>query len=447
MKYLIKGARIVNEGRIFQSDVFIDNGIISEIGQLNTGSAKYDKAEVIDAAGKYFLPGVIDDQVHLREPGLTHKADIYTESKAAVAGGVTSFMDMPNTVPNTITNDLLEKKFQIASEKSLANFSFFLGATNDNFDELMNLDKRNVCGIKLFLGASTGNMLVDNDKALDRIFSITDTLIAAHSEDEETIKKNLELFKSEYGEDIPFSAHPLIRSSEACYKSSATAVNRARKMNTRFHLLHLSTEEEMSLFENNVPLKEKRITSEVCVHHLWFSDKDYDNKGSFIKWNPAIKKPSDREGLWKALLDGRLDMIATDHAPHTIEEKNNSYLKAPSGGPLLQHSLVAMLEFFHEGKISLETIVHKMSHAPAICFEIEKRGFIREGYLADLVLVDMNKPWTVDKTNILYKCGWSPFEGVTFRSSVSMTFVNGNLVYNDGVFDESAKGCRLKFER
>jgi dihydroorotase len=447
MRIIIKNASIVNEGIIFPADVIIENGIIGDIGNFSLNSSILKDAEIIDAKGKYLLPGIIDDQVHLREPGLTHKENINSASKAAVAGGITSFMDMPNTVPNTITNELLEDKFHLASEKSLCNFSFYLGATNENISELKKLDNRNVCGIKVFMGASTGNMLVDNKTSLDKIFSLKNILIATHCEDEEIIKKNLELFKSQYGDDIPFSAHPLIRSSEACFLSSSFAVALAQKKNTRLHLLHLSSADEMALLDNTTPLIEKRITAEVCVHHLWFSDEDYKTKGALIKWNPSIKSSADRDELWKALLDGRLDVIATDHAPHTIDEKNNKYLNAPSGGPLLQHSLVAILEFFHQGKISLETIVHKMSHAPAICFNIEKRGFIRKNYYADLVLIDLNDPWTVTKDNILYKCGWSPFEGVKFNARITHTFVNGHLVYCNGTFNESEKGSRLVFNR
>ncbi|MFH0864664.1 MAG: dihydroorotase [Bacteroidota bacterium] len=447
MKYLIKSASIVNEGKIFLSDVLIENGIISDIGQFALNSHALKNAEIINANGKYLFPGVIDDQVHLREPGLTYKEDIFSASKAAVAGGVTSFMDMPNTIPNTTTNELLEEKFRIASEKALCNYSFYQGATNENISELKKIDTRNVCGIKVFMGASTGNMLVDNAASLDEIFSLQNTLIATHCEDEEIIKKNLEIYKSKYGENIPFSAHPFIRSSEACFKSSSFAVALALKKNTRLHLLHLSSAGEMALLDNSKPLGEKRITAEVCIHHLWFSDEDYETKGAFIKWNPAIKSAHDREELWKALLDGRIDVIATDHAPHTLTEKNNDYLKSPSGGPLLQHSLVAMLEFYHQGKISLETIAHKMSHAPAVCFNIEKRGFIRKGYYADMVLVNMDNLWTVNKNNILYKCGWSPFEGVKFRANISHTFVNGHLVYCEEKFDESEKGYRLLFNR
>lgn len=447
MKYLIRNPRIVNEGKIVKADVIIDNGIISDIGNFSEKNSAFRNAELIDASGKYLFPGVIDDQVHLREPGLTHKEDILSASKAAAAGGVTSFMDMPNTVPNAMTNEFLEEKFRLASEKSLCNYSFYIGATNENIDELKKFDNRNVCGIKVFMGASTGNMLVDNKDTLDKIFSLQNILIATHCEDETIIKKNLEIYKSKYGENVPFSAHPLIRSSEACFKSSSFAVALALKKNTRLHLLHLSTAEEMNLLENSKPLNEKRITAEVCVHHLWFSDRDYDKKGSFIKWNPAIKTARDRKELWKALLDGRIDVIASDHAPHTREEKNNNYLNAPSGGPLLQHTLVAMLEFYHKKNISLKSIAHKMSHAPAVCFNIEKRGFIRKGYFADMVLVDMNSPWTVNKENILYKCGWSPFEGMTFHSMVTHTFINGHLVYCNGAVNESEKGVRLIFNR
>jgi dihydroorotase len=447
MKYLIIGAKIVNEGNIFPADVFVEDGLIMEIGQLSSKDNFYKDAEIIDASGKYLFPGIIDDQVHLREPGLTHKEDIFSGSKAAVAGGVTSFMEMPNTFPNTITIDLLEEKFKIASEKSLCNYSFYLGATNENIDELKKLDNHKVCGIKVFMGASTGNMLVDDAAMLDEIFSIENVLIAVHCEDEETIKKNLEIYKSEYGDDIPFSAHPLIRSREACFKSSSFAVKLALKKKTRLHLLHLSTAEEMALLDNSISLENKKITAEVCIHHLWFSDVDYEKKAAFIKWNPAIKTEHDRKEIWKALIEGRIDMVATDHAPHTFNEKNNTYLKAPSGSPMLQHFMPAMLEFYHQGKISLENIVQKTAHAPALCFKIEKRGFVRKGYYADLVLVDMDSQWTVDKNNILYKCGWCPFEGVTFHSNITHTFVNGNLVYCKGAYDESRKGCRLVFNR
>jgi len=446
MKTIIKNANIVNEGKIFNGSVVIENGLIIEIVNGPALNSKYNNAEIIDASGKYLFSGIIDDQVHFREPGLTHKADIYTESKAAIAGGVTSFMEMPNTIPNATTIDLLEEKYKLASERSLANYSFYLGATNENIAELKKINNKEICGIKVFMGSSTGNMLVDNLNTLQNIFSLN-SLIAVHCEDEKTINENLKKQKAIYGEDIPFSLHPVIRNSEACYKSSSFAVSLALKYNTRLHILHLSTAAEMNLFENSFPLDKKKITAEVCIHHLWFSDEDYQNKGALIKWNPAIKSSKDRDALWEALIDGRIDVVATDHAPHTFQEKNNTYLKTPSGGPLVQHSFVAMLEFYHKGKISLEAIAHKMAHAPAICFKVDKRGFIRPGYHADLVLVDLNFPWTVDKSNILSKCKWSPFEGTTFHSQITHTFVNGNLVYNNGSFDESIKGMRLYFDR
>jgi dihydroorotase len=445
MRTVIINANIVNEGRILKGTVIVDGSIISEVLE-NTDYNKTGEENYIDAEGKYLLPGVIDDQVHFREPGLTYKADIYTEAKAGIAGGVTSFMEMPNTVPNAVTIDILEEKYKLASEKSLANFSFYIGATNENIEELKKIDNSKVCGIKVFMGSSTGNMLVDNDEALQRIFSLN-SLVAVHCEDEKTIKENIEKYKLQYGDNIPLALHPVIRSEEACFKSSSHAVNLAHKYGTRLHLLHLSSAKEMQLLENRLPLSKKKITAEVCVHHLWFSDEDYEKKGTLIKWNPAIKSAADRLALWEALLDNRIDVVATDHAPHTIEEKNNSYLKSPSGGPLLQHSLVAMLEFYHQKKISLETIVNKMAHAPAECFGVEKRGYIRKGYFADLVLTDLNAPWTVDKSNIISKCKWSPFEGTTFKSSVTHTFVNGNLIYNNGIFDETIKGMRLTFHK
>ena len=449
MNYLIKNAKIVNEGKIFNGSVLIKDGMIERIaeGVINPEEITNSEYQLIDAQGKHLLPGIIDDQVHFREPGLTHKADIYTESKAAVAGGITSFMEMPNTIPNTLTQDLLEKKYLLAAEKSLANFSFYMGASNDNLDEIIKTDPKTVCGIKVFMGASTGNMLVDDSETLQGIFRDAPTLVAVHCEDEETIRANTKLYKSKYGEDIPIKMHPEIRSAEACYKSSSFAVGLAQKFGTRLHVLHLSSAAEMELFKNDTPLKDKKITAEVCVHHLWFSDEDYDRKGTFIKWNPAIKKTTDREGLWQAMLDNRLDVIATDHAPHTFSEKQNSYFKAPSGGPLVQHSLTAMLEFYHKGKILLEKVVEKMCHAPADCFNVDRRGYIRKGYFADLVLVDLQRPWTVEKSNILYKCGWSPFEGEKFNSKVTHTFVNGHLVYREGIFDETEKGQRLMFNR
>jgi dihydroorotase len=443
VNYIIRNANIVNEGKIFTSDVLLENGIISKIGNgINAANATE-----INAEGKYLLPGAIDDQVHFREPGLTHKGEIYTEAKAAVAGGITSYMEMPNTVPNTLTQELLEQKYKRASECSLANYSFFMGASNDNIEEVLKTDEKNVCGIKIFMGSSTGNMLVDNEKTLEGIFSRSPMLIATHCEDEATIRHNTELYKQKYGEDIPVEAHPLIRDAEACYKSSSMAVALAKKHNTRLHILHISTAKETSLFDNKTPLKEKRITAEACIHHLWFDDSYYKTKGNLLKWNPAVKAASDRDEILNAVLDNRIDIIATDHAPHTWEEKQNNYLKAPSGGPLVQHALPAMLEFYKQGKISLEKIAEKMSHAVADCFQIEKRGYIREGYFADLVLVDLNKPWTVTKENILYKCGWSIFEGQQFSSRITHTFVTGHLAYENGMFDESQKGKRMKFDR
>jgi dihydroorotase len=443
LNYIIRNANIVNEGKIISSDVLLENGVISKIG---TG-IKAENAIEINAEGKYLLPGAIDDQVHFREPGLTHKGEIYTEAKAAVAGGITSYMEMPNTVPNTLTQELLEQKYQRAAECSLANYSFFMGASNDNIEEVLKTDEKNVCGIKIFMGSSTGNMLVDNEKTLEGIFSRSPMLIATHCEDEATIRHNTELYKQKYGEDIPVEAHPLIRDAEACYKSSSMAVALAKKHNTRLHILHISTAKETSLFDNKTPLKEKRITAEACIHHLWFDDSYYKTKGNLLKWNPAVKAASDRDEILNAVLDNRIDIIATDHAPHTWEEKQNNYLKAPSGGPLVQHALPAMLEFYKQGKISLEKIAEKMSHAVADCFQIEKRGYIREGYFADLVLVDLNKPWTVTKENILYKCGWSIFEGQQFSSRITHTFVTGHLAYENGMFDESQKGKRMKFDR
>ncbi|MEO9475478.1 MAG: dihydroorotase [Cyclobacteriaceae bacterium] len=443
-KYIIKNVEIINEGSAFRSDVLIEEGRVSKIApQVDTESNIVE----INAESLTLLPGVIDDQVHFREPGLTQKAEIYTEAKAAVAGGVTSYMEMPNVVPQTTTQELLQAKYDLGGSKSLANYSFFMGTTNDNYDEVMKTDPSSVCGIKIFMGSSTGNMLVDDEHVLSKVFANAPTLIATHCEDEETIKRNLETFKSKYGENIPFEAHPLIRNEEACYLSSSFAVKLAKKHDTRLHILHISTGKETSLFGNDLPLGKKKITSEACIHHLWFSDDDYAEKQQWIKWNPAVKSAHDRDQIWSALLDDRIDVIATDHAPHTIEEKNNPYLSAPSGGPLVQHSLVAMLDFYHQGKISLERLVEKMCHAPAKCFEIQERGYIREGYHADLVLVDLNNPWKVSKENILAKCGWSPFEGHTFQSKIEHVFVSGHLAYSNGTFDESKKGARLKFDR
>jgi dihydroorotase len=440
----IVNANIVNEGKVFQGEVLIRGQFIELIGP-DLSSHKAD--QVIDAKGKYLLPGAIDDQVHFREPGLTHKGSIYTEARAAVAGGVTSFMEMPNTNPPTFTQELLEQKYSIASQKSLANYSFFIGAANDNIDEVMKTDITKVCGLKIFMGSSTGNLLVDNPKTLEAFFSRFPSIIAAHCEDEPTIRHNTAAFKEKYGDDIGVENHPLIRSAEACYKSSSFAIDLAKKHGTRFHILHISTAKETELFDNSIPLEKKKITAEACVHHLWFNDGDYARLGNRIKWNPAIKTAADQNAVFNALLDDRIDVIATDHAPHTVEEKNNKYFQAPSGGPLVQHSVVAMLEFYHKKKISIEKVVQKMSHNPAILFNISKRGFIREGYFADLVLVDLKAPWTVSKENILAQCGWSPFEGTSFQSKVTQTFVSGHLVYNDGSFDESIKGERLTFDR
>jgi len=441
MKTLIKNATVVNENTIFEADVLIDGEYISKIASAISS----ENCKVIDAKGKLLFPGIIDDQVHFREPGLTHKATIATESKAAIAGGVTSFIEQPNTVPNAVTQELLEQKYQIASQTSFANYSFMMGGTNDNLEELLQTNPRNVAGIKLFLGSSTGNMLVDNPEVIEKIFSSTPMLIATHCEDEATIKANLERYKEQFGEAIPITEHHKIRSSEACYLSSAKAVELAKKTGARLHVFHVSTAAETALFTNTIPLEEKKITAEVCIHHLWFSNEDYATKGNFIKWNPAVKTADDRDALWKALLDDRFDVIATDHAPHTLEEKSQNYLQAPSGGPLVQHSVQAMMEFYKQGRISLEKIIEKMCHNPAKLFGIEKRGFIREGYYADLALVDLNATETVSKNNILYKCGWSPFEGETFQSKVTHTFVNGNLVFENGNFLSSNHGKRLLF--
>jgi dihydroorotase len=441
--YLIKNATIVNEGSSFVGDVLIENGVIKKVDSSITTSSM----TLIDASGKYLIPGLIDDQVHFREPGLTHKATIGSESRAAVAGGITTFIEMPNTVPQATNQQLLQDKFNIAEKTSYANYSFMFGGTNNNLEELLKTDPKTVAGIKLFLGSSTGNMLVDNLEVLEKIFSSTKLIISVHCEDEETIKKNTANHKALYGEDIPIEFHPVIRSEEACYLSSSRAIALAKKTGARLHVFHLSTAKETALFRNDIPLEEKQITSEVCVHHLWFSDQDYREKGTHIKWNPAVKTAADREGLWTALLDDRLDIIATDHAPHTLEEKSNSYLKAPSGGPLVQHALLALLEKVSEKVISIEKVVEKACHNPAIIFQIENRGFIKEGYYADLVLIDPKAPQTVCKKNILYKCGWSPFEGITFSSSVTHTFVNGVLMYHEGTFNDDVKGKRITFNR
>ncbi len=444
-KILIKNAKIVNEGTIFEGDVLIENDLIVEIA--DSISLKTSDCIVIDAEGNYLMPGAIDDQVHFREPGLTHKGDIESESRAAVAGGITSFIEQPNTVPNAVTQEILEDKYQIAAQKSFANYSFMMGATNDNLEEVLKTNPKNVAGIKIFLGSSTGNMLVDNEAVLEKIFSSTPMLIAVHCEDETTIRNNLAAFKEQYGDDVPVTAHNLIRSAEACYISSSKAVALAKRTGARLHIFHLSTAKEMELFTNKIPLEDKKITAEVCVHHLWFTDEDYKTKGNFIKWNPAVKTAEDRAELWKALNDGRIDVIATDHAPHTKEEKQQSYLNAPSGGPLVQHAVVAMFEAHHQGKISVEKIVEKMCHNPAKIFKIEKRGFIKEGYHADLVIVNPSLPWSVKSENILYKCGWSPFEGYTFKSRITHTFVNGELVYNNFKVKDTRAGKRLLFDR
>jgi dihydroorotase len=444
-RILIKNAKIVNEGSIFEGDVLIENDLIVEIS--DSISLKTSDCKVIDAEGSYLMPGAIDDQVHFREPGLTHKGDIESESRAAVAGGITSFIEQPNTVPNAVTQEILEDKYEIAAEKSFANYSFMMGATNDNLEEVLKTNPKNVAGIKIFLGSSTGNMLVDKEETLEKIFSSTPMLIAVHCEDETTIQNNLAAFKEQYGDDIPVTAHHLIRSAEACYISSSKAVALAKKTGARLHIFHLSTAKEMELFTNKIPLEDKKITAEVCVHHLWFTDEDYKTKGNFIKWNPAVKTADDRKELWKALNDGRIDVIATDHAPHTKEEKEQSYLKAPSGGPLVQHAVVAMFEAHHQGKITVEKIVEKMCHNPAKIFKIEKRGFIKEGYYADLVIVNPSLPWSVKPENILYKCGWSPFENFTFKSRITHTFVNGEMVYNNFKVKDIRAGKRLLFDR
>ena len=442
---LIKNARLVNEGSVKECDILIEGEYIKEIN--SSISAKSAEVHVIDAENNFVLPGVIDDQVHFREPGLTHKANIETESRAAIAGGITSFIEMPNTNPQSTTIEKLEAKFDIAAKTSYANYSFMFGGTNDNLDEILKIDPKKVAALKLFLGSSTGNMLVDDPEVLENIFSSTDLVIAVHCEDEGTIRRNLKEHVDQFGEDIPIKYHPIIRSEEACYLSSSKAIELAKKTGARLHVFHLSTAKETNLFSNKIPLKDKKITAEVCVHHLWFSDKDYDEKGTHIKWNPAVKSEKDRDGLWKALLNDKIDVIATDHAPHTLEEKSNVYTKAPSGGPLVQHALVAMMEAYHDEKISIEKLVEKMCHNPAILFDVEKRGYLREGYFADLVIINPNNPWTVTKDNVLYKCGWSPFEGTTFKSKVLQTFINGNLAYNNFKFSDVKTAKRLTFTR
>lgn len=443
-RILLKNAKIVNDNKIFPADILLEDDVILKIeDQISSNSA----AKVMDLEGKYVIPGAIDDQVHFREPGLTHKGTIATESRAAVAGGITSFMEQPNTNPQTTTIEALEDKFEMARNSAFANYSFLFGGTNDNLEEIKKLDKNACSGIKLFLGSSTGNMLVDNEEVIEKIFRNTEMVISAHCEDESTIKANFAKYKAQYGDDIPVKYHPLIRSAEACYLSSSRAIALAKKTGARFHVFHLSTGKETELFRNDIPLEDKKITAEVCIHHLWFSEEDYDTKGTLIKWNPAVKTAADRDQIWEALLDDRIDVIATDHAPHTLEEKNNVYTSAPSGGPLVQHALPAMLEKYHGGKISLEKIVEKMCHNPAKLFQIKKRGFIREGFYADLVVLDLNDSWTVTKENIAYKCGWSPFEGNSFKSRITHTFVNGHLAYENGNFSEERKAMRLTFNR
>jgi len=442
---LIRNVSVVNEDAIRLCDVLITGQTITRISDVGTAQTEAD--ETIDATGKYLLPGLIDDQVHFREPGLTHKGDLYTESRAAVAGGVTSYMEMPNTSPPATTIALLEQKYARAAEVSLANYSFFMGTSNHNLDELLQVDPKNVCGVKIFMGSSTGDMLVDNSATLNEIFSKVKTLVALHCEVDPMIKANLERFKEQYGEDVPVTAHHLIRDEAACYASSSAAVEMAKRHGTRLHILHISTAKELDLFRNDIPLKEKQITAEACTHHLWFTNDDYATKGNYIKWNPAVKTAADREAIRAAVNDDRIDVLATDHAPHTIEEKEQSYLKAPSGGPLVQHALVALLELYHQGVFTLEKIVRKSSHNVADMFAIDKRGFIREGYFADLVLVDLNEPWQVTKSNLLYKCGWSPFEGQVFTSKVLTTWVNGNKVYDNSHIIEGSLGSRLTFNR
>lgn len=444
MNILIKNAFVVNEGQIIQQDLRVKG---DQIHQIGSGLTPLEGEEIIEAKGKYLLPGLIDDQVHFREPGLTHKANIYSESRAAVAGGITSFIEMPNTIPQTTTIEKLDEKFAIAKENSLANYSFMFGGTNDNFEEIKKLDVNKVAALKLFLGSSTGNMLVDDEAVLRKIFSSTSLVIAVHCEDEPTIKANLADHIATYGEDIPIEKHPVIRSHEACYLSSSRAIQLAKETGARLHVFHLSTAKETGLFDNNIPLKEKKITAEVCVHHLWFSSEDYLEKGTHIKWNPAVKDKADRAALWAALNDDRIDVLATDHAPHTLEEKNQVYTKAPSGGPLVQHALLALLSAVKQEKTTLENLVQKACHNPAILFQIEKRGYLREGYYADMVLVDLDQTTEVTKDSLLYHCGWSPFEGTTFEAKISQTWVNGSTVYKEGKVIEANSAKQLTFNR
>ena len=442
-KTIIKNGLLINRGKSWQADILIEGDRIRKIDN----DISDNSAQVVDASNMWVIPGIIDDQVHFREPGLTHKANIETESKAAVSGGVTTFMEMPNTKPNALTQDLLQDKYNIAAKTAWTNYSFFMGASNDNIEEVLKTDPKKVCGVKVFMGSSTGNMLVDNEKTLDNIFSKVPMLIATHCEDEETIRTNMEAFKAKYGENLNANHHPLIRNVEGCLISSTLASNLAKKYNTRLHILHISTKEELDLFTNDIPLREKRITSEACVHHLYFSASDYNEKGNFIKCNPAIKESSNRDAILQAVIDDRIDIIATDHAPHTLGEKQRPYIEAPSGLPLVQHSINIMLDLFWQGKISLEKIVEKMCHAPAECFQVENRGYLDEGMFADIAIIHPTQPWTVNKANILYKCGWSPLEGKRFKGKVNHTFINGKHVYNQGEFKNQSAGMRLTFER
>lgn len=446
MRTLIKNANILNEGRQQTGSILIENDLIKSIF-FDKLPDDLKAENIIDANGKLLMPGIIDDQVHFREPGLTHKGNIYTESRAAVAGGITSYMEMPNTLPQAVTQEELQKKYDIAAETSIANYSFHMGATNENLEEVLKTDKKNVCGVKIFMGSSTGNMLVDDQETLTEIFSNCELIISTHCEDEATVKANTAAYQAKYGKDMPFRYHPEIRSAEACYKSSSKAAELAHKTGARLNILHLSTAKEMEIFSNKIPLEEKKVTGEACIHHMWFTDKDYDKKGAFIKWNPAVKYEEDREAIREAINNDTIDIIATDHAPHTIKEKSNDYFHAPSGGPLVQHALPAMLEMYHQGIFTLEKIVQKMCHNPAILFEVENRGYIREGYKADLVLVDLNEEWKVTESNILYKCGWSPFTGDNFRSKIKATFVNGKMVYDGENVIEAGIGERLTFDR
>ena len=443
-RVLILNGKVVNENKIEELDILIEDQRISKIGK----DLQHESAEkIVDASGLYIMPGLIDDQVHFREPGLTHKAEILTESRAAVAGGITSFMEMPNTVPNTLSQELLQEKYERAAQVSLANYSFFMGASNDNLDEVLKTNPKTICGVKIFMGSSTGNMLVDNQKTLEGIFANSPTIIATHCESEEVIRRNTAIAREKYGENVPIAMHPVIRDEEACYASSSAAIELAKRTGARLHILHISTGKETHLFDNTIPLKEKKITSEACVHHLWFEEADYAEKGTLIKWNPAVKSANDREEIRKAVNDDRIDVLATDHAPHTIEEKQNSYFSAPSGGPLVQHQLPALLDLYHEGVFSLEKIAEKSAHAVADLFEVKDRGYIREGQFADLAIVDLNNQWEVTKENLLYKCGWSPFEGHQFKSKVVHTFVSGHHAYENGVLNDSVLGHRLAFDR